>query len=109
MILINTISESRTKLRNNIATFLKLNNIRIKLDFYFLGKGVVYGYDPVGCMEKLGHAAGGAGVAIMAPLLDNQVGKLNMVEPETGNKVVKRLPTLDEGEFIFIKEYFKSK
>jgi len=60
------------------------------------GKGVVYGYDPVGCMEKLGHAAGGAGVAIMAPLLDNQVGKLNMVEPETGNKVVKRLPTLDE-------------
>ena len=49
-------------------------------------------------MEKLGHAAGGAGVAIMAPLLDNQVGKLNMVDPETGNKMEKRLPTLEEGE-----------
>ena len=69
----------------------------------------MYGYDPVGCMEKLGHAAGGAGVAIMAPLLDNQVGKLNMVEPETGNKVVKRLPTLDEGKFIFIDKYSKLK
>lgn len=60
------------------------------------GKGVVYGYDPVGCMEKLGHAAGGSGVAIMAPLLDNQVEKLNMVEPETGLKMAKRKPTLEE-------------
>merc|ERR1712064_251423 len=39
------------------------------------GKGIIYGYDPVGCMEKLGHAADGAGVAIMQPLLDNQVEK----------------------------------
>ena len=64
----------------------------------FVGKGVVYGYDPVGCMEKLGHAAGGSGVAIMAPLLDNQVEKLNMVEPETGLKMAKRKPTLEEGK-----------
>ena len=47
------------------------------------GKGIIYGYDPVGCMEKLGHAADGAGVAIMQPLLDNQVEKLNMIEPGT--------------------------
>merc|ERR1712064_244957 len=56
------------------------------------GKGVIYGYDPVGCMEKLGHAADGAGVAIMQPLLDNQVEKLNMVEPGTE----KKRPTLEE-------------
>ena len=52
----------------------------------------------MGCMEKLGHAAGGAGVAIMAPLLDNQVGKLNMLDTATGEKMEKRLPTLEEGK-----------
>jgi len=60
------------------------------------GKGIVYGYDPVGCMEKLGHAADGAGVAIMQPLLDNQVEKLNMVVPGTTQKVEKKRPTMDE-------------
>ena len=58
----------------------------------------MYGYDPVGCMEKLGHATGGSGVAIMAPLLDNQVEKLNMLDPETSQKMAKRKPTLDEGK-----------
>ena len=66
----------------------------------FLGRGVVYGYDPVGCMEKLGHAAGGSGVAIMAPLLDNQVEKLNMVDPKTGLKMEKKRPTLEEGKYL---------
>ena len=65
-----------------------------------LGRGVVYGYDPVGCMEKLGHAAGGSGVAIMAPLLDNQVEKLNMVDPKTGLKMEKKRPTLEEGKYL---------
>ena len=60
------------------------------------GKGVIYGYDPVGCMEKLGHAADGSGVAIIQPLLDNQVEKLNMVVPGTDKKVEKRRPTMEE-------------
>jgi len=60
------------------------------------GKGIIYGYDPVGCMEKLGHAADGSGVAIMQPLLDNQVEKLNMVVPGTDQKVEKKRPTLEE-------------
>ena len=50
-------------------------------------------------MEKLGHAAGGSGVAIMAPLLDNQVEKLNMVNPKTGLKMEKKRPTLEEGKY----------
>ena len=58
---------------------------------------MVYGYDIVGCMEKLGHAAGGSATAIIAPLLDNQVEKLNMVDPGTGLKMQKRRPTLEEG------------
>ena len=52
-------------------------------------------------MEKLGHAAGGSGVAIMAPLLDNQVEKLNMVEPKTGVKMEKRKPSLEEGKNLY--------
>ena len=55
-------------------------------------------------MEKLGHAAGGSGVAIMAPLLDNQVEKMNMVDAETGllngHLSAKRRPTLEEGMHI---------
>merc|ERR1711862_312462 len=39
------------------------------------GKGVIYGYDPVGCIEELVHVAGGAGVTLMQSLLDNQVDK----------------------------------
>jgi len=73
------------------------------------GKGVVYGYDPVGCMEKLGHAAGGSGVAIMAPLLDNQVEKMNMVNPETGklngHLSAKVKPTLEEA-FTLVHDCF---
>jgi hypothetical protein len=53
-------------------------------------------------MEKLGHAAGGSGVAIMAPLLDNQVEKMNMVDPTTGirntHTTEKRKPSLEEGK-----------
>lgn len=42
------------------------------------GKGVVYHYDPVGHMEKLTFSATGASVAQIQPLLDNQIGALNM-------------------------------
>jgi len=56
------------------------------------GKGVIYGYDPVGCVETLQHCAGGAGVTLMQPLLDNQVEKKNM------ENVTKRLLTLEEAE-----------
>ena len=40
------------------------------------GEGWVYSYDPVGCVEKLKNSSGGAGVAIIQPLLDNQVSNL---------------------------------
>ena len=58
-------------------------------------------------MEKLGHAAGGSGVAIMAPLLDNQVEKLNMVEPKTGVKMEKRKPSLEEGKNLYFLSNWK--
>jgi len=56
------------------------------------GKGVIYGYDPVGCIEELVHVAGGAGVTLMQSLLDNQVDKKNQANVE------KRPLTLEEAE-----------
>ena len=53
---------------------------------------MVFGYDPVGCMETLVHCAGGPGVTLMQPLLDNQVDKRNQ------KGVEKKLLTLDEAE-----------
>ena len=43
------------------------------------GKGRIYGYDPVGCVEELNQCSGGAGVTLMQSLLDNQVK--NLVHP----------------------------
>ncbi|KAK4325242.1 hypothetical protein Pmani_004201 [Petrolisthes manimaculis] len=56
------------------------------------GKGVVYHYDPVGHMEKLAFSATGASVAQIQPLLDNQLGALNMkdVTPPTITKELAR-------------------
>jgi 20S proteasome subunit beta 6 len=56
------------------------------------GKGVIFGYDPVGCVETLTHCAGGAGVTLMQPLLDNQVDKKNQ------HNVDNTPLTLDEAE-----------
>ncbi|XP_071550435.1 proteasome subunit beta type-1 isoform X1 [Panulirus ornatus] len=54
------------------------------------GKGVVYHYDPVGHMEKLTFSATGASVAQIQPLLDNQIGGLNM-QGVTPPKMTKEL------------------
>ena len=56
------------------------------------GKGVIYGYDPVGCVEELVQCSGGAGVTLMQSLLDNQVDKKNM------QNVDKKPLTLEEAE-----------
>lgn len=39
----------------------------------FLGKGAVYSYDPVGCVERLQYSSSGAGEPLIQPFLDNQV------------------------------------
>ncbi|XP_076038537.1 proteasome beta6 subunit [Oratosquilla oratoria] len=56
------------------------------------GAGVVYHYDPVGHMEKLKFSAAGASVSQIQPLLDNQVGGLNMkdVKPPHMTKMLAR-------------------
>ena len=60
-----------------------------------LGKGTAYTYDPVGHMENVKFFASGSSVSIIQPLLDNQVGGLNMsqgqVKPITQVNVLKGL------------------
>ena len=63
---------------DNLGRFFVKNPTKI-YDFYFQagldeqGKGRIYGYDPVGCVEELNQCSGGAGVTLMQSLLDNQV------------------------------------
>uniref|UniRef100_A0AC35UCT2 Proteasome subunit beta n=1 Tax=Rhabditophanes sp. KR3021 TaxID=114890 RepID=A0AC35UCT2_9BILA len=38
------------------------------------GKGAVYSYDPVGCIERCGYTASGTGEPLIIPFLDCQVG-----------------------------------
>lgn len=46
------------------------------------GKGCIYSYDPVGHMERNTYRSGGSAVSLLQPLLDNQVGKKNMENPD---------------------------
>lgn len=61
------------------------------------GEGWIYSYDPVGCVEKLKTSSGGAGTAIIQPLLDNHVEKMNMnVSAEEKSRPLK----LEEAETL---------
>ncbi len=51
------------------------------------GKGVVYSYDPVGHVEKHTFRAGGSSVALLQPMLDNQVGRKNMENQPRDSKI----------------------
>uniref|UniRef100_A0AC34QNF7 Proteasome subunit beta n=1 Tax=Panagrolaimus sp. JU765 TaxID=591449 RepID=A0AC34QNF7_9BILA len=44
------------------------------------GKGAVYSYDPVGCIERLPYTSTGAGEPMLQPFLDNQVGHVTLSE-----------------------------
>ena len=44
--------------------------------FIFVGKGAVYSYDPVGCIERIAYTCSGAGEPLIQPFLDNQVCKI---------------------------------
>ena len=84
----------------NILVSPESKSVKKNRQFFFVlkaglnseGKGVIYGYDPVGCIEELVHVAGGAGVTLMQSLLDNQVDKKNQANVE------RRPLTLEEAE-----------
>ncbi len=49
------------------------------------GRGAVYSFDPVGSFEREQYRAGGSGASLIQPLLDNQVGKKNIVPGVAAN------------------------
>ncbi|XP_057667168.1 proteasome subunit beta type-1 [Diorhabda carinulata] len=58
-----------------------ISNILVGLDNE--GKGCVYSYDPIGHCEKATYRAGGSAGALLQPLLDNQIGQKNILNPST--------------------------
>ncbi|KAI0984914.1 hypothetical protein GJ496_005034 [Pomphorhynchus laevis] len=63
------------------------------------GKGVVYGYDPVGSYESLPYASGGPGSGLITPLLDSLVGQKNRISND-----VKKF-TIEELKMIIMDSY----
>ena len=45
----------------------------LKIYIFFLGKGCVFSFDPVGSYERETYRAGGSAASMLQPLLDNQV------------------------------------
>eukprot|EP00735_Rhodelphis_limneticus_P011457 TRINITY_DN4552_c0_g1::TRINITY_DN4552_c0_g1_i1::g.23257::m.23257 TRINITY_DN4552_c0_g1::TRINITY_DN4552_c0_g1_i1::g.23257 ORF type:complete len:269 (+),score=62.82,sp/O82531/PSB1_PETHY/56.11/1e-81,Proteasome/PF00227.21/2.8e-38 TRINITY_DN4552_c0_g1_i1:65-808(+) len=65
------------------------------------GKGVVYSYDAVGCVERVKYNCTGTSESLIQPLLDSQVERTNQVNPD-------RTPlSLDEA-IILVKDAFTS-
>lgn len=67
------------------------------------GNGATYHYDPVGSMEKLQYTAGGASSDLLQPVLDHQIGQLNVDPSKRRNRPL----TLDEAVKL-IKDVFIS-
>ena len=68
-----------SRVMDNLGCFFVKNQLKFTIFIFFQagldeqGKGRIYGYDPVGCVEELNQCSGGAGVTLMQSLLDNQV------------------------------------
>ena len=44
------------------------------------GKGAVFSYDPIGCIERLGYSASGAAEPMLIPFLDCQIGHVTLAD-----------------------------
>jgi len=68
------------------------------------GRGCLYSYDPVGHCEKNMYRAGGSAVSLLQPLLDNQVGKKNMENPDKTPITVEQAVNIIHDVFISAAE-----
>ncbi|KAL1518220.1 hypothetical protein ABEB36_001878 [Hypothenemus hampei] len=76
-----------------------ISNMLVGLDDE--GKGCVYSYDPVGHCERRTFRASGSAGALLQPLLDNQIGKKNMLN-------AKEEPVSKEAALSILKDVFIS-
>uniref|UniRef100_A0A915DV45 Proteasome subunit beta n=1 Tax=Ditylenchus dipsaci TaxID=166011 RepID=A0A915DV45_9BILA len=69
------------------------------------GKGAVFSYDPIGCIERLTYSCSGAASPILEPFLDNQVGLKTLAEGvEKPKLTIERATALLKDAFRFATE-----
>jgi len=66
------------------------------------GKGALYSYDPIGCVERVPYVSAGTANDLIDPFLDNQVGWC------TQNKKVPRPPLTVARAQALLKDAFRS-
>ncbi|KAI1722997.1 proteasome subunit domain-containing protein [Ditylenchus destructor] len=69
------------------------------------GKGAVFSYDPIGCIERLPYACSGSAEPLLQPFLDNQVGHMTLSETAEKPKLtIERAISLVKDAFRFVAE-----
>jgi 20S proteasome subunit beta 6 len=69
------------------------------------GKGAVFSYDPIGCIERLPYSCSGTGEPLIQPFLDNQVGHLTLSDSADKPKLtIERATSLIKDAFRLIAE-----
>lgn len=66
------------------------------------GKGAVYSYDPIGCVERIAYSASGAAEPMIIPLLDCQVGHVTLSDD------VEKPPLTLERAVSLMKDAFRT-
>lgn len=79
-----------------------VSNMLVGLDTE--GKGCVYSYDPVGHCERATYRAVGSSGALLQPLLDNQVGKKNMLNADKNPITLEKATAIIKDVFISAAE-----
>jgi len=66
------------------------------------GRGAVYSYDPIGCLERLQYTASGSAEPMMVPFFDCQIGHVTM-----GKDAGEKPPLTLERAISLIKDAFR--
>lgn len=53
----------------------------------FLGKGAVFSYDPIGCLERVKYQSSGHGECLLQPFLDKQLGGVDRALPSVDQAI----------------------
>ncbi|KAI6230326.1 Proteasome subunit beta [Aphelenchoides fujianensis] len=68
------------------------------------GKGAVYSYDPVGCIERNPYEASGGGTTLLMPFLDNQLLQHHIKTDDRHSLTIERAIGLVKDAFNFVAE-----
>lgn len=68
------------------------------------GEGAVYSYDPIGHSQRTTYNAGGSAGALLQPVLDNQIGLKNQLNPSAEPLTIERAVAIIKDTFISATE-----